>query len=348
MIYNIKKIFVLLISSTLLFSCGTKEEKVAENKTETRTDSLLEKINSPELKEVNLKILEDPNNAALYNKRAKIYISYKYFSEAIGDALRAMKLDSTKAEYYITCADVYFATNKTRYSKDMLEAAVKKFPDNTEALLKMAELLYLVKQYERSIEYINKALKIDENLAKAYFLKGSVYKESGDTAKAISSITTAVEQDNKYFDAFFELGLIYAARKNPLAMEYYNNALSVKPNNEGVLYAKAKLLQDLNKTDESIAAYEGILKINKSNEDVLYNLGALNLYKKKDANKALDYFSRAINANPKNTEAFYARGVCYMVMKDYNNAKADMQMCLQITKNYEPAIEALNDLEKRK
>ncbi len=341
-----KYIFVLM--TVLFFSCKPEEVKTEETVKADKKDSLLEKINSPELKEVNVKLHEDPNNAELYNKRARIYISYKLFEEAAGDALRAMKLDSTKAEYYVTCADVYFATNRTRYSKDMLESAVKKFPDNTEALLKLAELLYLVKQYERSIEYINKALKIDENMAKAYFLKGSVYKESGDTAKAISSISTAIEQDNKYFDAFYDMGVIYAARRNPIAFEYYDNALRLKPNSEMVLYAKAKLLQDLNKTDESIALYEAIIKVNKSNENVLYNLGAISLYKKKDTHKAIDYFSKALNANPKNTEAFYARGVCYMALKDFNNATADFRMCLQISKNYEPAIEALNDIEKKK
>ena len=103
-----------------------------------------------------------------------------------------MKIDSTKAKYYVTLADVYFATNKTRLSKETLEATVKKFPNNTEALLKLAELFFLVRQYEIAITNINKALKIDENMANAYYLKGSVFKEMGDTAKAISSLQTAI------------------------------------------------------------------------------------------------------------------------------------------------------------
>ena len=34
----------------------------------------------PVLKEVNVKLQNDPNNAELYNKRARIYISYKLFA----------------------------------------------------------------------------------------------------------------------------------------------------------------------------------------------------------------------------------------------------------------------------
>ena len=208
--------------------------------------------------------------------------------------------------------------------------------------MKLAELFYLVRQYENAITNINKALKIDENLANAYYLKGSVFKEMGDTAKAISSFQTAIEQDNKFFDAFLDAGILYASRKNPLAFEYFDNALRLRPNSENVVFAKARLLQDLNKIDESIVLYNEILSKNKNNTDVLYNLGAISLYKKKKTNEAIDYFSKAIAVNPTYTEAYFARGVAFEIMKDVDNATADYKMCLKITPNYEPALEALN------
>lgn len=337
--------FALLLLSLLLFSCKNETENKEAPKT-AKSDSLLLQLNSPELKAVNEKLRDDPNNAALFNERAKIYIGLKQWDEGIGDALRAMDLDSTKAEYYITLADVYFASNKSRYAKETLESTVKKFPESTEALLKLAELFYLVKQYENSFTYINKALKIDDHISKAYYLKGTAYKEIGDTAKAISSMQTAVEQDNTYYNAFLDIGILYSARKNPLAFEYFKNALNLKPNSEEVLYAQAKLLQDLQKYSESIALYEKILTINKNQAHVLYNLGAIYFDKKNDVPKAIDYFSKAIAVEPRYTEAYFARGYCFQKLKDLNNAKADYNMCLQITPNYEPAVIELNSLGK--
>jgi tetratricopeptide (TPR) repeat protein len=344
MMIKFKFIFFLALP-IILTSCSTKE--TPEEIVAKKNDSILDKINSPELKAINEVLLKDADNDSLYNQRARIYIGLKQFDEALGDALRAIKIDSTKAKYYVTLADVYFANNKTRYSKETLEATVKKFPDNTEALLKLGELFYLVRQYENAITHINKALKVDENMANAYYLKGSVFKEMGDTGKAISSLQTAIEQDNKFFDAFLDAGILYASRKNPLAFEYYDNALRLRPGNENVLFAKAKLLQDLNKTDESIVLYKEILAKNNSNADALYNLGAISLNKKKNINEAIDYFSKAIAANPQYTEAYFARGASFELMKDVDNAKADYNMCLQITPNYEPAIEGLNNLSKK-
>lgn len=342
---KILKSATVIIAALVMFSCKSGENKEVVQK--ENKDSLIDKLNSPELESVNEKLKADPNSAELYNERAKIYIQLKQFDAAVGDAKRSLKIDSTKVDYHLTLVDAYFADNKTRQVKETLELIVKKFPDNIEGLLKLGELFFLVRQYENALTHINKALKIDESMARAYYLKGSVFKEMGDTTKAVSSMQTAIEQDNKYFDAFVDIGLLYAIKKNPLAFQYFDNALRLKPGNDNVMYAKAKLLQDMNKIPEAIAEYEKMLAINKDNSMVLYNLGAIYLDKKKDAEKAVDYFSKAIAVDPKYTEAYFARGVCYEVLKDIPNAKADYNMCMQITPNYELAIEALNNLDKK-
>lgn len=336
-------VFCFVVMFTLV-SCKTDSDTSVEDT--AHTDSLMKALNSPELKAINQKILDAPSNADLYNERAKIYLSLKQYEEAVSDAKRAIRIDSTKADYYLTEADVFFAANETRKSKDALELTVKKFPTNTEGLLKLGELYYLVKQYDNAFAKINDALKINVNLSKGYYLKGSIYKETGDTAKAISSLETAIEQDNKNYGAFLDLGLIYGSRKNTIALEYFDNAISLNPARTDGLYAKAKLLQDLNKTEEAITIYNRILKADPSHEFSLYNLGAIELEVKSDVKEALKHFTQAINANPKYAEAYFARGVCYQELKDKDNAFADYNMCLQLKPNYEPAVEALNSLGK--
>jgi tetratricopeptide (TPR) repeat protein len=243
-------------------------------------------------------------------------------------------------------ADIFFAANETRNAKDVLEKIVLKFPTNTDALLKLGELLFFVKQYELAFSKINAALKIDQNISKAYHLKGSIYKEIGDTAKAVSSLETAIEQDSKNFGAFIDLGLIYANRKNPIALEYYDNALLLNAKSVEALYAKAKLLQDVNKINEAMSIYSEIIQIDPNHKNSFYNMGAIELGVKKDLNKASNYFTKAINAEPKYAEAYFARGVCYQELKDKDNAYADYNMCLQLKPNYAPAIESLNSLGK--
>jgi len=344
MTFNKIKYFFVATFLFVLASCNTQEDSEVKELNE-RADSLSIKLNSPQLKAVNAELLKDPNNASLYNKRAEVYLDLRQLPEAVGDALRAIKLDSTKADFYLTLTDAYFAQNKTRQAKDLLEIIEKKFPENTEALLKLGELYYLVRQYQKGIDYVNKALKIDVNLAKGYYIKGSIYRESGDTAKAISSLQTAIEQDNKYEDAFVDLGVIYSARKNPLALEYFDNALRINSANENARFARAKLLQDIGKMDEAITEYQAILLKNSNCETCLYNLGAIYLEIKKDNNKALDYFTRAISVNPNYLEAYLARGFTYAKLKDKESATADYKMCLKLEPNYAAALQGLRELE---
>lgn len=339
-----KKLLALLIVSISLFSCKPGTEGVVEDT--KRTDSLSKIINSPELVALNKKILDNPDDASLYNERAKIYLQFKQLEDAINDAKRAIRIDTTNAAFYLTEADIFFAANETRNAKDVLESVVKKFPENTDGLLKLGELYYFVKQYENAFAKINQALKVNENLAKGYYLKGNIYKEIGDTGKAISSLETAIEQDNKNPGIFLDLGLIYAAKKNPLAFEYYDNAISLNPLNSEALYAKAKLFQDINQIKDAVVLYERILKNEPTHTFTLYNLGAIEFGVNKNPKKAIDYFTNAINSNPKYTQAYFARGVCYQELKDNDNARADYSMCLQLTPNYEPAIDGLNALGK--
>lgn len=335
----------LIVTALLFFVVACNSPESNELKQDNlRADSLSIKLNSPELKAINAKLLEDPSSSALYNSRAQIYLNLRQFKEAINDAKRAIKLDSTVVDYYHTLTDVYFSENSTRLAKDLLEIIERKFPDNTAAMLKLAEIYFLVKQYQKSIDYANKALKIDENIAKAYYIKGSVYRESGDTAKAISSLETVLEQDNKNEDAFYDLGVMFAARKNSLALDYYKNALQINPNNTNTLYALAKFLQDIGKTDEAIAQYESILKLDKQCKTCCYNLGAIYVEIKKDYKKALEYFTKAIEINSNYLEAYFARGYTYTKLKDKESAKADYSMCLKLQPNYEAAVEAMNEM----
>jgi tetratricopeptide (TPR) repeat protein len=334
-------IISFLIAAGYFISC---QSDVVTKQEQEKVDSLSIKLNSPELKSLNAKLLEDPKNPDLYIKRSALWIQYKQFDAAAGDAKRAIRIDSTVASYWVALADVYFAENKTRQTKEILERTVVKFPESTEALMKLSELFFIVKQYKEAIENINKALKINENIAKAYYLKGSIYRESGDTTKAISSLETATEQDNRFADAYYDLGVIYAARRNPIAFDYYGNALRVDPGYLNAQYAKAKLLQDLGKYDEAITEYTALLNKDKNYAQADYNIGAIYLDVKGEYQKAIEHFNKALEQNDQWAGAYFARGYSYAKLKDKVNASADYKKCLSIDPNFTEATVGLREL----
>jgi tetratricopeptide (TPR) repeat protein len=83
-------------------------------------------------------------------------------------------------------------------------------PKNDSLKVLAGQYRLYVKDYDQSLKYLNEALKLDVFNARAYFLKGIVYKEKKDINKAISSLQTAVEQYPEFYDADMPAGLLYA------------------------------------------------------------------------------------------------------------------------------------------
>ena len=335
----IRSITIAVLASLMIFtSCG--DNKKAEK--EIKTDSVKSEIPA-ELKAINEKLLKSPNDPELYNQRAKYFVGLQAYNDALTDMTRAINMDSSKADYYLTISNIYFAVNRSGEAKKALEKCISLEPENTEAILKLAELYLYVRKNEKSIELINQALRKDKYNAKAYFLKGMNFKEMKDTARAISSMNTAVEQDQQYYNAYMQLGLLTAAQGNKVAVEYYKNALRIQPKSSEAWYDLGKFYQDIKDYDNAIGTYTTLLTF-ENNLSALYNMGVIHLVGLKQYSKALEYFTAAINVDPKYVEAYYGRGLCYRSMNDPKKAAAEFQTCLSLNPDYAPAKVALGKM----
>ncbi len=341
--FQIILFFLLTVSAVALVSCSNNTV-VSETK---KIDSI-PKNGLEELNQLNSKLLQQPNNADLYHQRAKYYYTSKEFQKSFSDITQALKIDSSKAGFYLTLSDLYFVTNQTGKAKEALEKCIKLDEKNPDALLKLAELYLYVRKHEQSMKYINLALKINQYNAKAYFMKGMNYKELRDTARAISSMQTAVEQDQQYYNAFVQLGILSAAKKSSLAIQYYKNALKIAPGSIEAWYNLGKYYQDNNDFNNALETYTNLLQINKDNKNAHYNIGVIQLTNFKKYDIALIHFTEAIRIEPKYVQAYYGRGITYKSKGDTRLASEDFQACIAINPNFEPAQIALKELNKKK
>ena len=246
------RLLFLLITIFGFLSCGNNTQQVNNDDSTPK-----------ELKEINQKIIDNPNEAKNYVERAKYYFDKEKNKNAgIGDMERAVQIEPDNVEYILLLSDMYFAANKTRNTRDLLLRAISKDAKNTEAPLKLGELFYLVRNYDSAIIYFNKSIKINQDNPSAYYQKGMALKERGapgDTAQAVNNFQKAVEFNPNHYDAMLQLGEIYANIKDGLALEYYNSALKVRPNSTEVYYHIGMFYQTTGKADLAIQTYEAIL-----------------------------------------------------------------------------------------
>ncbi|MFM7771029.1 MAG: tetratricopeptide repeat protein [Bacteroidota bacterium] len=323
----------LTIALLLFFiSCGNSENK--ENNSPASTD--------PKLEELNSKIANDPQNVTLYVERANYFGSKENFQLAFDDLARAKQIDSTHSPIYASQGKFHFAQKRVQEAYRDYQTCLRHDPKNQDCLLEKAALDITLENFDLAFTQINEALRQNERIAYAYYLKGRIYKQYNDTSFALSSYQTAIEIDPSYYDAYIEAGLVCAYAKNDLAIQYYNSAIDLHPNFIEPLYNKAMYLQETGiafpaRYDEAIACYDKIIAIDANASVAYYNKGFIQLVYKKNYNAALPEFSKAIEKNPVYAEAYYNRGLCYENLKKNKEALADYNKALEINPTFDLA-----------
>jgi tetratricopeptide (TPR) repeat protein len=333
--FRFKYLFLLFV---VLSACNNQEaEKVELTDQQSPSDDGFQ----GKYKSVNEKIKLNPNDPLLYLERAKINFEANYKEEALGDVQRGLSIDSLLPELLVFKADLLFNAGKTIEAKQVLEKCIQANSNYVEAHLKLAELNLYASQYAKSIQHINDALKIDMYLDRAYFMKGMNYKFMGDTVSAISSFQTAVEQNPEYYDAFIQLGLIFADKNNPLAEVYYNNAIQVKPTSVEAWYNKSFFLQENNKLEAAIEGYKTILKIQPSHFQSYYNIGYIHLVYLEQYDSAAFYFDQTLLIQPNYPDAIYNMGLSYELQKNNDKAVFYYRKVLQFKPDHTLAAKGL-------
>lgn len=307
------KYLFIIAALSLLVACNETKDNSKAEKVKTEIDQLNDAIENNDL------------SAEPYLKRAKYYVGKRQMSLAKSDFETAVKLEPENASALLQLAEVLFQENNTRGSKDLLYRSIQADSSNTDAYLKLGELYMYLAQYDSTFKYVNIALKKDDEIAKAYFLKGMAYKYSKNIKFAKSSFQTTVELDPDYYHAFIQLGELYAEENDPIAVSYYQNALSINPNSVEALYHMGYFLQTQLDTAGAVQAYEAIRSLDSNNTDALYNLGYIEFEIKGNTERAKSYFQEVLKIRRSHSKALYMVGLCFESLGEFNKAQSYYQ-----------------------
>ena len=326
----------------LLASCGPGKTSEQPPVLANRTDSV-----RWEIKQLEQRILDDPSNAALYDQRATLYERIDSTRRAVADVQRAIQADSTNAAIRLHAADLYYRTVDMEKAEINLRKAIELAPTDVRPRLKLAEMQLVLRRYKESMAAVNDALRIDPNAAHGYFIKGWIHMENHDTAMALSSFRTAAEQDPQDYDAFVVLGKLSAALHDPLAEQYYNSALEVRPRSVEAYYNKGVYLQDNGRDSAALACYDRIKEIDPKNALAWYNSGWVRMEHLNDPEQAKRDFSKAIELETNYADAWFNRGLAMERTQQLDSAAANYQICLSIDPAHSLAAEGVDRMAKR-
>ncbi|MEI7662302.1 MAG: tetratricopeptide repeat protein [Bacteroidota bacterium] len=336
-----KNILYFLLLATLVFpACHSGSVDTARTHKQG-ADSTIREIEA-----LNQQIDQNSSAPDLYNQRAKCFLLDHQFDKALKDINKAISLDGGKSLYYTTLSDIYLLMGKPDGSRDALKKAVGINPNDKEALLKLAKLYLIVKDYKNCYAIVQQLLKLDNGIASAYFTRAIGLLEQGDTIHAVGDLMQAVDRNQKYYEAYVQLGELYSIKKDPLAVLYLRNALNLRPRSREALYMLGLFYQETGQYNNAILSYQSLSKFDTAFRDAPYNIGYIYMVYLKDFTKAVSCFSESIKRDPAYYQAYFNRGYAYELSGNYKKAYDDYQTSLKIQVNYDKAVEGLNRLDK--
>jgi tetratricopeptide (TPR) repeat protein len=233
-------------------------------------------------------------------------------------------------------------------SRDALFKATSINPKDKDALLKLAKLYLIIKDYSKCYETVHQILSLDNTVASAYFTRAIGLLEQGDTNRAVTDLMQAVDNNQNYYEAYVQLGDLYAMKKDPLAEAYLKNALRIRPQSREANYMLGMYYQETAQYEKAITIYQNLSKTDSAFREASYNIGYIYLVYLKDFKKAIPFFTESLTKDPGYYQAYFNRGYAYELSGDYKKAAEDYQKALKIKVNYDKAVEGLNRLDKKK
>lgn len=322
---------IVLVFSLLLFSIFACKNESAQKAQKTGYEKPMDEA----LVEINKKILHDSMNPSLYVDRSQYYIKNGKMEEALSSLKKAVELDSLNFFAWDNLVDIYMLTGRYLDCESAMYHLLSLDPQNASTLIKLSKYFLVIKNYDESKSYANQAIKIDKDNAQAYYVLGANYVEQGDTGIAIKNFIRSTELDPNFYDSQLHLAIVYETRNNPLAAEYYKNAIRIRPKHLPTQYSLGMFYQEnLHQPERALTVYNTILQQDSTFVTAIYNIGYIYLVHAKNPEKALPYFEKAIQLHSNYVEALYNAGCCYEMMGNIPTAKSYYQQALSYNPDF--------------
>ncbi len=259
--------------------------------------------------------------------------SYKEMSGFIKVSLHFIK-DNPKIQWL--AGEIYADAASMSYIQDAPNAAEEKytkalmFGENPALLYQRGKIRHKLKKYKNALEDLNQAIEIYPEDADYYYWRGRTYIKLENNSKAMADMQYAAKL-NPYaqkISKLLEWLLItegYNLRKSgdkSSAVDKYNAALRLNPNNADTYNRRARVYIGQNQNDLAISDLDKAIELDSNNIDH-YLLIDFVLAKSKAWKKIIPYWDKFIALNPDSGRAYRERGGTYYHMGDMKLAVKD-------------------------
>ena len=153
-----------------------------------------------------------------------------------------------------------------------MEKALQIEPDFIQALYQLSIQNRLNKEFNKSLQLIEKALKLNENIDFIWVEYGKVLKALNQTEKALDAFEKAINLNRFCVDAYFEKAYLLEQSDPQTAEQAYRNVLRIDVNNIAAYNNLGALLYRQNRVMEALEMYRSVFIIKPDDVSAAFNL----------------------------------------------------------------------------
>ena len=192
-----------------------------------------------------------------------------------------------------------------------------------DSLLQWAREFMEKENYEKALEYVNRALKIKET-STAKKLQAKILHNLGRSEEAVPLLTSVLEGNVEDDEAWFLLGEVLEAMNNlEEAERAYEQCIKFNSRNIGCWINRGNIMVEMEKYQEALLCYENALRLRENIPEVWSNRGVVLKHLGK-YDEALQSYNTALKLNPDFAEAYLNKAYLYFDKKKYEKAQNEV------------------------
>lgn len=321
---------------------------------------------------------KQPNNIMILNKLSSNYLLISQFQKAKEYINKALSIDFTNITALYNLIQV---NQQTGNEKELLSNLNRIISYGKNTHLKEVAFAYKIKadieleknNFEKALEFIKEATKINNKQWEIYLKKGEIYFKNTLFSESIESYKTAASLNNESSLPLKHIADIYFynIKETQLALSYYLDALTLNQTSTELLYKTGNIyynnkdyhkaifyfeqITDLNNNDfYTVEAYIKIIDMLKKYEN--YEIGinrcyeAINkfpnfyllyfilgdLYKITENNdKAIENYMHSIKLNSEFKDVYINLGNLYYEINEFDKAMKYLDIALNLSEDIE-------------
>lgn len=255
------------------------------------------------------------------------------FSDALVTLNKCMKKDSSKADYFLLRANIFFKLSKYDAAISDCYSALSREPDKPEVFYLRGQLCQVTKSYGGAILFFGKTLKFSkkEDLTfNAYLNRGNAFFEMGKYNDAYNDFVAATNLRQEDVNALYELALTnYKLLRVADAKNILEKIRVIEPEFSPAYELSGEIASGEKKFDQAIRDFDQFVKLNPTNPGGFCQLAQIYL-SVKEFDKALFNINTSINLQPTNPAGYKVKGLIYLQQNQIEEGCNNLFKALQL------------------